>query len=344
MVYVSPKIGIPYYEYYINFESLLISAENSVFTNREFSFTLQDDVYIRYLSFENQKDLENEICDRNPFKIDIGAVMNVRPKDHRASSVIRPVQRELVFDIDMTDYDEVRTCCSEAKVCVKCWKFMTIACRIIDLALREDFGFEHILWVFSGRRGLHCWVCDKTARHLNTAGRVAISEYLQLVVSGGEESVSKVKIGETMHHSVRRAYSIIEPLFNEICIEDQNMFGTPAKITKLLQMIPDDNNIRKILADKFKDVAGDSKAVWRILTEYMQSLRRNGNNDSKFKNITEEIQLALMYPRLDINVSKGFNHLLKSPFCIHPKTGKICVPFNPDLASKFDPTTVPTIK
>lgn len=328
---------------YVQFNDFLL-AEASVFVNREFSFTLQDDIYIRYQSFDNQSELEKEICLKSPFKIDIGAVYNVRPKDHRASTMIKPVQRELVFDIDMTDYDEIRTCCNEANVCPKCWKFMTIACKIIDAALREDFGFEHLLWVFSGRRGIHCWVCDKTARYLDTKGRSAVAEYLHILISAGEGSVTRVNLGDRMHHAIKRAHNIIEPYFEEVCIVDQNMFATPEGLRKLLGMVQDEG-VRVELDKELKPHEGNSKAIWKAFEGFFEALRVSGQPKArKFKYIIEETQLAFTYPRIDINVSKGFNHLLKSPFCVHPKTGKVCIPFNPNVADKFDPTQVPTIR
>jgi len=57
----------------------------------------------------------------------------------------------------------------------------------------------------------------------------------------------------------------------------------------------------------------------------------------------EDIILQYTYPRLDAEVSKHRNHLLKAPFCIHPKTGRVCVPVNPERIDEFDPERVPTV-
>lgn len=90
-------------------------------------------------------------------------------------------QREFVFDIDMDDYSEVRRCCENGKaktLCTRCWPFLHVAIQVIRKACKDLFGFEKLLFVFSGRRGIHCWIADKRARLLTSKARQAVLDFL----------------------------------------------------------------------------------------------------------------------------------------------------------------------
>lgn len=136
-----------------------------------------------------------------PSRFEIGPVYSTNPRDRKQLknlSAFRPLSKELCFDIDLTDYDDIRTCCDKANICTKCWQFITMAIRVVDVALREDFGFKHIMWVYSGRRGAHAWVCDKKARTMDDQKRRAVAGYLE-VLKGGAQSGKKVNIRRPLH-------------------------------------------------------------------------------------------------------------------------------------------------
>ena len=187
------------------------SSMSSTFPRREFSMTIEplpgQEVYIRYQSFSSRDDLASAVIKRRPTKIDIGAVFNHPPKDSKSlpPGRLRTVERELVFDIDLTDYDAVRNCgCRGATICPKCWTYMGMAMEVMDAGLREDFGFEHVSWFYSGRRGVHCWVCDGAARGMSNEARSAVASYFEVRSTCLPFSLESLSLSFSLTTLVRR--------------------------------------------------------------------------------------------------------------------------------------------
>jgi hypothetical protein len=87
-------------------------------------------------SMQGARDLRQALKEKIPGKIDIGPVYSQDPakraayRGDTAASGFKPVERELVFDIDLTDYDDVRNSSSGTGMSRKCWVLMHAAIQV----------------------------------------------------------------------------------------------------------------------------------------------------------------------------------------------------------------------
>ncbi|KAI1343689.1 prim-pol domain-containing protein [Xylariaceae sp. FL0016] len=320
------------------------------FAHREFALTLSGDIYSRYNSYPTSDLLRKDIINKMPKRFEIGPVYTTNPRDRktlRNLSSFKPLSKELCFDIDLTDYDDIRTCCDKANICKKCWQFMTMAIKVVDVALRDDFGFKHIMWVYSGRRGLHCWVCDKSARSMDDQKRRAIAGYLE-VIRGGSQSGKKVNLKRPLHPHLSRSLDLLAPHFSTDVLAAQDPWATPSRASALLSLLPDRALVSALQQKWDSSPSRPSTSKWADIDALASSGASKHLDTRLLKEAKQDIVLEYTYPRLDIEVSKKLNHLLKSPFVVHPGTGRVCVPImiddDGDGAEGFDPLSVPTVQ
>lgn len=315
------------------------AAGQNLLHRRELSFTTGDDVYIRYLSYDDAAAFKKDLVAKLPFKIDIGAIFSNAPRDHKKFKVFEPVQREFIIDIDLTDYDFLDVDVKRLETCDRCWPLMALALKVLTRSLKEDFGFDHLLWVYSGRRGIHCWVCDPRARAMSNEVRSAVADFLGPKLAA---ATGRLNISIPMHPSMQRAYVICEPFFySHLLPSAPDGFGILDTIegqTKMLDMLGEEFSSLKETALSDWASRRDGVQRWNWLKKTIEK------KHVKLNSVLVEIVFTYTYPRLDVNVSKGMNHLLKSPWCVHPKTGRVCVPVDPERAMEFEPSTVPTLR
>jgi DNA primase small subunit len=181
----------------------------------------------------------------------------------------------------------------------------------------------------------------------------------------------------TVHPMLERAYDVLEPYFSECVLPEDGhgLLASKEQWDKLLDSLPPlaRDTVGANLKQKWAKLMGSDKELssqekWNQLLQHLrvkfdlQDDREDHPNENANKrpklstSIQEtdkkkqrvamwpmEVVFEHTYPRLDINVSKMQNHLLKSPFCVHPKTGRVCVPINAKAVDDFDPFAVPTL-
>ncbi len=144
--------------------------------------------------------------------------------------------------------------------------------------------------------------------------------------------------------SYSRSLDLLRTHFQEDVLEVQDPWQSSERAEKLLQLLPD-RQLNDSLRKKWDSSPGrSSTSKWADIDAVAKTGASKALDARALLEAKQDIVLEYTYPRLDIEVSKKLNHLLKSPFVVHPGTGRVCVPIDTSSMEDFDPLGVPTVQ
>lgn len=131
--------------------------------------------------------------------------------------------------------------------------------------------------------------------------------------------------------------------FQTDILVEQDPWLADEKAERLLQLLPD-KALNDALRKKWDSSPNRSSASkWADIDALAKTGTSRTLDAKALLEAKQDIVLEYAYPRLDVEVSKKLIHLLKSPFVVHPGTGRVCVPIDVRKLDEFDPLGVPTV-
>jgi len=312
------------------------------FAFREFSFGFQKEgaeVYVRWQSFADVHKFEEEVRRRGPSRIDVGPYYGAEPRLRYTEAEMLPLRREFVIDIDVDDYGVLRSC-NCAAICTHCWPLVAVAAQTVDFLLRRKFGLTDLQWFFSGRRGVHCWCLDTEAAVFTDTFRQAICDYFNVWSarsawsSAAEMLAIKPEALQEFRPLVER---ILRPRFERLVAKGVIDLGEPSLRSALLTLCKPRENATLARAALSALTLPDNAHRWAGLKSALVTHHLSGSA------LLQTIVMGLAFPRLDYNVSRRRQHLLRCPFSVHSSTGNVCVPLAVRTMAAFDPGRAPNV-
>ena len=213
--------------------------------NREIALSINDEEnecdYItrRIQIYQSAIAFKREIKKKLPYRIDIAGLYCIpaNKKFHNAINDDVPIIfKEVVFDIDMEPP-------TDKKQLLQYWKQLKSFMVTLNNDLRNNFGFTNLLFVFSGKKGFHCWICERKSLEYCQNGRNVISDYFKSKFSGYLDC----NVTTDMDHLTKIPFCV-HPNTSKICvpidvdnIDDFDPFNIPKincdpkELTKYIQ-------------------------------------------------------------------------------------------------------------
>jgi len=320
-----------FYNSEFNLKPALAILGKHDFDRREFGFQVVRDntiKFIRNISFATPEALMKFIQQKIPLSMYVGAIYSEGP-DYRKNKSIQQLQwikRELVFDLDLTEYDPVRPCdCrGKNKMCNICWELINVSMVWIHETLKEDFGVKKISWFFSGRRGVHAWIQDPEFSILNNDQRASIVDYLAFFKGDGNTAKFSLIAKDNPFYLERVVKLIYETYIREANVDQLLNLGFKKERAMYILNQRDKYGISREFLQKY--VFSDFKGPNISSSERLPS-----------KEAIRDAILLRWSPRIDTAVTIDLRRILRLPGSIHGETGRIVRSIEEDELDYFDP-------
>lgn len=249
----------------------------------------------------------------------------------------RRTKKEVVFDIDLTDFTRFCDCGDKKQICSVCWLHIEGSVLILNHFLLDimQYNESNILWVFSGGKGIHCIVNNLVSMNLPEKERMRLHKLVSISKVDNFSVKYYVEEKEKYHPKFMQ---LLETHFWENVIQKRRLLENSKFTTFCLSYLTKDfkaftNALEKAWTNYDNGVVvkkrrilspvSISEAKWNILCELEKELRCPTKP-------SQVIIIRLFHPVIDSGPLK-MSHKFKLPFSIHGTTKNVSLPVRKEV-------------